>query len=106
MLADVSVRALVNGPEAFTPDGTIILGEAPEVENFFVGAGFDAFGIESGGRAGWALAEWVRTRQAPMDQWNVDIRSARKLAALPWTIPTSSCLAGRPLPETVRRSAI
>jgi 4-methylaminobutanoate oxidase (formaldehyde-forming) len=58
-LGTVGVRQLLNGPEAFTPDGNFILGEAPEVKNFFVGAGFNAFGIASAGGAGWALAEWV-----------------------------------------------
>jgi len=73
-LAEVGVRQLLNGPESFTPDGNFILGEAPEVMNFFVGAGFNAFGIASGGGAGWALAEWVMTGVPPMDLWPVDIR--------------------------------
>ena len=42
----------INGPESFTPDGNFILGEAPEVTGFFVGAGFNAFGIAAGGGAG------------------------------------------------------
>jgi 4-methylaminobutanoate oxidase (formaldehyde-forming) len=40
----------------------------------FVGAGFNAFGIASGGGAGWALAEWAVTGEAPLDLWAVDIR--------------------------------
>jgi sarcosine dehydrogenase len=40
----------------------------------FVGAGFNAFGIASGGGAGWVLAEWVMTGEAPLDLWVVDIR--------------------------------
>ena len=40
----------------------------------FVGAGFNAFGIASGGGAGWVLAEWAMTGQAPLDLWVVDIR--------------------------------
>ena len=31
-----------NGPESFTPDNQFILGEAPELRNFFVGAGFNS----------------------------------------------------------------
>jgi glycine/D-amino acid oxidase-like deaminating enzyme len=30
----------------------------------FVGAGFNAFGIASGGGAGWVLAEWVIDRRS------------------------------------------
>jgi sarcosine dehydrogenase len=73
-LGTAGIRQLLNGPESFTPDGNFILGEAPEVKNFFVGAGFNAFGIASGGGAGWALAEWVLTGDPPLDLWPVDIR--------------------------------
>ncbi len=73
-LATAGVKQLINGPESFTPDGNFILGEAPELRNFFVGAGFNAFGIAAGGGAGMALAEWVATGAAPYDLWPVDIR--------------------------------
>jgi sarcosine dehydrogenase len=73
-LATAGVKQLINGPESFTPDGNFILGEAPELRNLFVGAGFNAFGIASGGGAGMALAEWVVQGAAPFDLWPVDIR--------------------------------
>lgn len=73
-LADAGIKQLLNGPESFTPDGNFILGEAPELKNLFVGAGFNAFGIASGGGAGMALAEWVAAGAPPFDLWPVDIR--------------------------------
>ncbi|MFA1675507.1 FAD-dependent oxidoreductase [Rhizobium mongolense] len=73
-LQKAGVKQLLNGPESFTPDGNFILGEAPELRNFFVGAGFNAFGIASGGGAGMALAEWVAKGEPPYDLWPVDIR--------------------------------
>ncbi len=73
-LETAGVKQLLNGPESFTPDGNFILGEAPELRNFFVGAGFNAFGIASAGGAGMALAEWAANGQAPYDLWPVDIR--------------------------------
>ena len=73
-LQTAGVNELINGPESFTPDGNFILGEAPELRNFFVGAGFNAFGIAAGGGAGMALAEWVHGGVAPYDLWVVDIR--------------------------------
>ncbi|AWC25679.1 Aminomethyltransferase [Aminobacter sp. MSH1] len=73
-LADVGVKQMINGPESFTPDGNFILGAAPECQNMFVGAGFNAFGIASGGGAGWVLAQWVVDGEAPLDLWVVDIR--------------------------------
>lgn len=73
-LESVGIKQMINGPESFTPDGNFILGQAPECDNMFVGAGFNAFGIASGGGAGWALAEWVMRGEAPLDLWPVDIR--------------------------------
>ena len=73
-LETAGVKQLINGPESFTPDGNFILGEAPEQPGIFIGAGFNAFGIASGGGAGMALAEWVVKGEAPYDLWPVDIR--------------------------------
>jgi len=73
-LAEAGIKQLTNGPESFTPDGNFILGEAPERRNFFVGAGFNAFGIAAAGGAGMALAEWVSKGVPPFDLWSVDIR--------------------------------
>ncbi|MDL2405288.1 FAD-dependent oxidoreductase [Rhizobium calliandrae] len=73
-LQTAGIKQLLNGPESFTPDGNFILGEAPELRNFFVGAGFNAFGIASAGGAGMALAEWVVKGEPPYDLWPVDIR--------------------------------
>jgi len=73
-LAEVGIRQMFNGPESFTPDGNFILGEAPERNQVFVGAGFNAFGIAAGGGAGMALAEWVLKGAPPFDLWPLDIR--------------------------------
>ena len=73
-LEHAGIKTLTNGPESFTPDGNFIIGEAPELSNFFVGAGFNAFGIAAGGGAGMALAEWVQKGEPPFDLWSADIR--------------------------------
>ena len=73
-LENVGIKDLVNGPESFTPDGNFILGEAPQVNGFYIGAGFNAFGIASGGGAGKALAEWIIGGESSVDLWPVDIR--------------------------------
>jgi sarcosine dehydrogenase len=73
-LETAGIKRFINGPESFTPDGNFILGEAPELRHFYVGAGFNAFGIASAGGAGRALAEWIAGGEAPMDLWPVDIR--------------------------------
>jgi 4-methylaminobutanoate oxidase (formaldehyde-forming) len=73
-LAGAGAKELINGPESFTPDGNFILGAAPEVAGLYVGAGFNAFGIASGGGAGGVLAQWIVDGEAPCDLWPVDIR--------------------------------
>ncbi|MGH8673765.1 MAG: FAD-dependent oxidoreductase, partial [Burkholderiales bacterium] len=67
--------------ESFTPDGNFILGEAPEVRNYFVAAGFNSAGIANGGGAGRLLAEWIVGGEAPMDLSEVDIRRFGPYAA-------------------------
>ena len=57
-MAEVGVRKLINGPEAFTPDNEFCLGET-EVGGFFVAAGFCAHGIAGAGGIGQVMAEWI-----------------------------------------------
>ena len=73
-LEQTGIRKFYNGPESFTPDNQFILGEAPEVDGFFVGAGFNSVGIASAGGAGRALAEWIVAGEPTSDLVSVDIR--------------------------------
>ena len=81
VLAEAGIQTFFNGPESFTPDDRYILGEAPELQNFFVAAGFNSVGIQSAGGAGMVLAEWMDTGNAPMDLWDVDIRRMQPFQA-------------------------
>ena len=73
-LQEVGLRKFFCGPESFTPDVTYYLGEAPEVKNFFVAAGFNSIGIQSAGGGGKVIAEWIAEGHPPMDLADVDIR--------------------------------
>jgi 4-methylaminobutanoate oxidase (formaldehyde-forming) len=73
-LETAGVKTFMNGPESFTPDGNYILGAAPGLKGFFVGAGFNSVGIASSGGAGKALAEWIIQGEPALDLWPVDIR--------------------------------
>jgi 4-methylaminobutanoate oxidase (formaldehyde-forming) len=73
-LQHTGLKKLYNGPESFTPDNQFILGEAPGLGGFFVGAGFNSVGIASGGGAGRALAEWIVEGEPTSDLAAVDIR--------------------------------
>jgi glycine cleavage system aminomethyltransferase T/glycine/D-amino acid oxidase-like deaminating enzyme len=74
VLVETGIKKFYNGPESFTPDNQFILGEAPELRNFFVGAGFNSVGIASAGGAGRALAEWIIEGEPSLDLSAVDIR--------------------------------
>jgi len=74
----VEVSDVFNGPESFTPDTRFMLGEAPELRNFFVAAGFNSTGIASAPGATQALARWIVEGAPPMDLWDVDIRRFSK----------------------------
>ena len=73
-LETAPIKMLLNGPESFTPDGNFILGEAPELRNYFVCAGFNSAGIANSGGAGRLIAEWIVAGEAQSDLWDVDIR--------------------------------
>ena len=74
VLQQTGIKKFYNGPESFTPDNQFILGRAPEVQNFFVAAGFNSVGIASAGGAGRALAQWIVGGEPPSDLVGVDIR--------------------------------
>ncbi len=64
---------LINGPEAFTPDGEFCLGETP-VRGLFVAAGFCAHGLAGAGGIGKVMAEWIAEGEPSLDLWHMDIR--------------------------------
>ncbi|MEV4070286.1 GcvT family protein [Nonomuraea fuscirosea] len=72
-MADVGIRKLINGPEAFTPDNEFCLGET-EVAGFYVAAGFCAHGIAGAGGIGRIMAEWIVDGEPSMDVWHMDVR--------------------------------
>jgi 4-methylaminobutanoate oxidase (formaldehyde-forming) len=77
MLETAGIHTFFNGPESFTPDDRYYLGEAPELKNYWVAAGYNSIGIVSSGGAGMALAQWMNDGEPPFDLWEVDIRRAQ-----------------------------
>jgi glycine cleavage system T protein len=72
-LADMEVVRLINGPEAFTPDGEFILGPS-DVRGFWVAAGFCAHGLAGAGGMGKLVAEWIVEGTPSLDVWHMDSR--------------------------------
>lgn len=73
VLETAEIRHFMNGPESFTPDNRYILGEAPELRNYFVATGFNSQGIMCGAGAGKAMAEWISEGVPTMDLAEVDL---------------------------------
>lgn len=71
-LKNVGIRKLFTGPESFTPDNGFLIGEAPELENFFIAAGMNSLGILTGGGAGSIIANWIVDGVAPVDVTDLD----------------------------------
>jgi glycine cleavage system aminomethyltransferase T/glycine/D-amino acid oxidase-like deaminating enzyme len=72
-LGGAEVVKLINGPEAFTPDGEFILGPS-DVRGFWVAAGFCAHGLAGAGGMGKLLAEWIVEGLPSLDVWEMDSR--------------------------------
>lgn len=71
-LENVGIRKLFTGPESFTPDNGFLIGEAPELENFFIAAGMNSLGILTGGGAGSIIANWIVDGIPPVDVTDID----------------------------------
>ena len=72
-LGEMEVVKLINGPEAFTPDGEFILGPS-DVRGFWVAAGFCAHGLAGAGGMGKLVAEWIVEGTPSLDVWHMDSR--------------------------------
>jgi glycine cleavage system aminomethyltransferase T/glycine/D-amino acid oxidase-like deaminating enzyme len=73
VLEEARITRLINGPEAFTPDGEFCLGET-EVRGLFVAAGFCAHGLAGAGGVGKVMAEWIVGGEPELDLWQMDVR--------------------------------
>jgi pyruvate dehydrogenase phosphatase regulatory subunit len=63
-LKECQLKFLRNVPDNFTPDGKWILGETPEIENYFVAAGMNGNSLQGAGGIGHSVAHWI-TEGAP-----------------------------------------
>ncbi len=68
------IKTFFCGPESFTADFAPIVGEAPEVKNYFVAAGLNSIGIIIGGGLGRLMAYWIINGNPDVDitGFNID----------------------------------
>jgi heterotetrameric sarcosine oxidase gamma subunit len=76
IVKDTGIHKFFCGPESFTPDGGPMIGEAPELKNFFVAAGLNSLGILQGGGIGKIVAQWIVDGFAPVEVTDIDIARA------------------------------
>ena len=70
---EAGVHMLFCGPESFTPDMSPMIGEAPELRNYYVAAGFNSLGILLGGGVGQIIAQWIVDGYPPVDISEINI---------------------------------
>jgi 4-methylaminobutanoate oxidase (formaldehyde-forming) len=71
--ANLGIRKFFCGPESFTPDLAPLVGEAPELENYFVACGLNSLGILSAGGIGRLLARWIIDGKPDMDVTGINV---------------------------------
>jgi 4-methylaminobutanoate oxidase (formaldehyde-forming) len=74
ILQEVEVVELINGPDAFTPDGYYALGPVPGLKGFYVAAGGSDNGIAGGGGIGKLLAEWILEGETSIDTHEMNVK--------------------------------
>ncbi|MEJ2168132.1 MAG: glycine cleavage T C-terminal barrel domain-containing protein [Desulfobacterales bacterium] len=74
VLQQAEAIELVNGPDAFTPDGYYALGPVPGLRGFYVAAGGSDNGIAGGGGVGKLTAEWILQGETSIDTHEMNIR--------------------------------
>ncbi|MDP6706297.1 MAG: FAD-dependent oxidoreductase [Alphaproteobacteria bacterium] len=67
------IKDIINGPIAYTPDGSPLVGPAWGLKNFWISEGH-SFGVTAAGGAGKYLAEWIVEGEPSIDLLDVDPR--------------------------------
>ncbi|XP_066969393.1 pyruvate dehydrogenase phosphatase regulatory subunit, mitochondrial [Macrobrachium rosenbergii] len=73
VMKDAVLGRLINSSCGFSPDNRWILGQAPELTNYFVAAGLKSGGSNAAGGIGSVLAKWIVNGMPPMDAHDLDI---------------------------------
>jgi len=73
ILQNAGIHKFFCGPESFTPDGGPLLGESPELKNFYVATGLNSLGILQGGGVGRIMAQWIVDGYCPVESLHIDI---------------------------------
>ena len=84
-LEHCGIKTIVNGPIAYTPDGSPLIGPAAGLRNVWLNEGH-SFGVTAAGGAGWQLAEWIVEGEPGIDMLAVDPRRFGGYAGKRYTV--------------------
>ncbi len=84
-LEHAGIKTIVNGPIAYTPDGSPLVGPAWGLRNVWLNEGH-SFGVTAAGGAGWQLAEWIVEGEPGIDMLGVDPRRFGAYAGRRYTV--------------------
>jgi glycine cleavage system aminomethyltransferase T/glycine/D-amino acid oxidase-like deaminating enzyme len=70
---ETGIKKFFCGPESFTPDLQPIIGESPEIKNYFVAAGLNSIGIITGPGIGRMMAHWILNGRPDVDITAINI---------------------------------
>ena len=104
--SEIGIHTFFCGPESFTPDLAPVVGEAPELRNYFVCAGLNSIGILTGGGLGRVVAHWMMTGQPDVDVTGFHIDRLQRYQANPEyrrtrTVESLGMVYSLPLPQPV-----
>lgn len=73
-MGEAGINRFCVSAESFTPDDRYLMGESPDLKNFYLATGLNSTGIAAAPGVGKAVAEWIAAGESTMDLWEVDIR--------------------------------
>ncbi|XP_040572212.1 pyruvate dehydrogenase phosphatase regulatory subunit, mitochondrial [Lepeophtheirus salmonis] len=73
-MGEAHLEKLINEPEAFSPDGEWIIGQAPEIKNYFVVGGMTSAGVGAAGGVGTVIADYILNGAPTFDMYNLDVQ--------------------------------
>jgi 4-methylaminobutanoate oxidase (formaldehyde-forming) len=77
VMKTAGIKTFFCGPESFTPDGSYLVGESPEVDGLFLATGLNSLGVLSAGGVGSIVSELLTTGASTQDITGLDIARTR-----------------------------
>ena len=80
---EAGMKTFFCGPESFAPDLAPLVGESPELRNYFVAAGMNSIGILTGPGVGRTVANWIIDGAPDVDVCGVHVDRTKDFQRAP-----------------------